>query len=111
LDASFQILNDQCFFSHGTIFVIYVVISTDPWRLFGKPFLQKLMGSVMQKSKQGYQKMASERAKAASKAKSQGDRDQLLEMNKRYLELAENEGIVEPTDGATKSRRSPALFK
>jgi predicted DsbA family dithiol-disulfide isomerase len=79
--------------------------------IYWQAFPQRVHGEiVMQKPNQDYRKIASDCAKAASEAKSEGDREQLLEMNKRYLQLAENEGISEPRDSGTKSRR-PSLFK
>jgi hypothetical protein len=65
----------------------------------------------MNRTIEDYRKIASECAKAAKNAKSQGDRDQLLEINKRYLELAEREDRAEPMHHATTRRRPPTLFK
>ena len=50
----------------------------------------------MSKTLQEYGKIAAECAKAAIEATSQGDRDQLLQMHKRYLELAEKKEIDRP---------------
>ncbi len=50
----------------------------------------------MSKTLQDYGKIAAECAKAATEATSQGDRDQLLQMHKRYLELAEKKEIDRP---------------
>ena len=50
----------------------------------------------MSKIPQDYGKIAAECARAAIEATSQGDRDQLLQMHKRYLELAEKKEIDRP---------------
>ena len=65
----------------------------------------------MTKALQDYEKIAAACAKAATKAKSLGDRDQLLQMHKRYLEHAEKEGAADPTHQAITRRRSPTMFK
>lgn len=54
----------------------------------------------MSKPLQDYGKIAAECAKAATEAtKSQGDREQLLQMQKRYLELAEKQEPDQPKSG------------
>jgi hypothetical protein len=65
----------------------------------------------MTKALQDYEKIAAACAKAATEAKSLGDREQLLQMHKRYLELAEKEGAADPTPQASRQRRSPTMFK
>jgi hypothetical protein len=54
-------------------------------------------GQAMTKTLQDYGKIAAACAKAATEAtKSQGDREHLLQMQKRYLELAEKQEIGRP---------------
>jgi hypothetical protein len=65
----------------------------------------------MAKALQDYEKIAAACAKAATEAKSLGDRDQLLQMHRRYLELAEKEDVADPTPHAITRRRSPTMFK
>ena len=48
---------------------------------------------------QDHQKIAEECAKAAAEVKSQGDREQLLQIQKKHLELSERDGTAKPKHG------------
>lgn len=48
---------------------------------------------------QDHRKIAQDCAKAAAEVKSQGDREQLLQIQKKHLELAERQGVAKPKYG------------